>query len=209
MIQENNIFNNAPFGYALHKIVLDGNGKPIDYEFIEVNEVFERLTGLKKENVIGKTVKEITPRIESGKFDWISFYGRVALENTREVFDQYSEPLCQFFNVHAYSPEKEYFITIFTDITKKIEVNSNLLRIIENANLGTWEWNIQTGETVFNDQWAEIVGYTLEELSPVSIETWEKLSHPNDLKNSKEKSSVAILLICSVLFCKCLKFKEV
>ncbi|MEZ7875218.1 MAG: PAS domain S-box protein [Bacteroidales bacterium] len=186
MIQEKNIFNNAPFGYALHKIVLDGNGKPIDYEFIEVNEVYERLTGLKKENVIGKTVKEIIPRIESGKFDWISFYGRVALENTKEVFDQYSEPLCQFYNVHAYSPEKEYFITIFTDITKKIEENSNLHRIIDNANLGTWEWNIQTGETVFNDQWAEIVGYTLEELSPVSIKTWEKLVHPDDNQKSNE-----------------------
>lgn len=187
MIQEKNIFNNAPFGYALHKIILDGNGKPIDYEFIEVNEVFARLTGFKKEHVIGKTVKEVIPRIESSKFDWISFYGRVALENTKEVFDQYSEPLCQFYNVHAYSPEKEYFITIYTDITKKIEENSNLHRIIDNANLGTWEWNIQTGETVFNDQWAEIVGYTLEELSPVSIEIWEKLSHPNDLTKSKEK----------------------
>lgn len=186
MIQEKNIFNNAPFGYALHKIVLDGNGKPIDYEFIEVNEVYERLTGLKKENVIGKTVKEIIPRIESGKFDWISFYGRVALENTKEVFDQYSEPLCQFYNVHAYSPEKEYFITIFTDITKKIEENSNLHRIIDNANLGTWEWNIQTGEAAFNKQWAKIVGFTLEELSPVSIKTWEKLVHPDDNQKSNE-----------------------
>ena len=44
-------------------------------------------------------------------------------------------------------------------------------RIIEGTRAGTWEWNIQTGETVFNDIWAQIIGYTLEELAPVSIKT--------------------------------------
>ena len=187
IIHKENIFNSAPFGYGLHKIILNTNGKPVDYEFIEVNDAFERLTGLKKENIIGKTVKEAIPGIEKDKFGWIGFYGKVALENSEEVFEQYSEPLGKYYSVHAYSPEKEYFITIFTNITDKIEKNTNLLRIIDNANLGTWEWNIQTGETIFNEQWAKIVGYTLEELSPVNIETWEKLSHPDDLKKSNEK----------------------
>lgn len=187
MINKVNNFNSAPFGYALHKIVSNMNGKPVDYEFIEVNETFEKLTGLKKDYIIGKTAKEVIPGTDEGKFDWINFYGKVALENSEEIFEQYSEPLGKYYSVHAYSPEKEYFITIFIEITKRIEENANLHRIIDNAHLGTWEWNIQTGETSFNEQWAEIVGYTLEELSPVSIETWAKLSHPDDLKKSNEK----------------------
>jgi len=56
--------------------------------------------------------------------------------------------------------------------------------IIAGTHVGTWEWNVQTGETVFNDRWAEIVGYTLEELAPVSISTWERLAHPDDLERS-------------------------
>ncbi len=59
-----------------------------------------------------------------------------------------------------------------------------LSRIIKGTNLGTWEWNIQTGETIFNDRWAEIIGYTLKELAPVSIETWSNFVHPDDLKVS-------------------------
>ncbi|MDY7001834.1 MAG: PAS domain S-box protein, partial [Thermodesulfobacteriota bacterium] len=51
---------------------------------------------------------------------------------------------------------------------------------------GTWEWNVQTGETSFNERWADIVGYTLEEISPTTIETWMKLVHPDDLKMSDE-----------------------
>ena len=52
--------------------------------------------------------------------------------------------------------------------------------------VGTWEWNIQTGETLVNERWAEFIGYTLEELYPVSINTWTKYSHPEDLKISAE-----------------------
>ncbi|MFW5886755.1 MAG: PAS domain S-box protein, partial [Bacteroidota bacterium] len=59
--------------------------------------------------------------------------------------------------------------------------------IISNSGLGIWEWNVQTGETKFNEQWAEILGVTLEELSPVSIDTWIELTHPADLKKSNEK----------------------
>ena len=56
--------------------------------------------------------------------------------------------------------------------------------IIKGTNVGTWEWNVQTGETVFNARWADIMGYTLEELAPISIETWVKHTHPDDLKAS-------------------------
>ena len=80
-----------------------------------------------------------------------------------------------------------------TDITERKlaeealqEERQRLDGILKGTNVGTWEWNVQTGETFFNDRWAEIIGYTLEEISPVSIETWMKYAHPDDLKTSEE-----------------------
>ncbi len=61
-----------------------------------------------------------------------------------------------------------------------------LQSILEGTNVGTWEWNVETGETVFNDRWAEIIGFTLEEISPTSIETWMKFANPDDLENSNQ-----------------------
>lgn len=61
-----------------------------------------------------------------------------------------------------------------------------LANIIVGTRAGTWEWNVQTGDTVFNARWAEMVGYTLEELAPISIDTWTRLVHPDDLKRSGE-----------------------
>lgn len=56
--------------------------------------------------------------------------------------------------------------------------------IIDALQAGTWEWNVQSGELIINARWAEIIGYTLEELEPISISTWLKFAHPEDLKKS-------------------------
>ncbi len=82
---------------------------------------------------------------------------------------------------------------IVQDITERkqaegllAEKQRKLTYILEGTNVGTWEWNVQTGETEFNDRWAEIIGCTLEELRPVSIETWLRLIHPDDLQGSTD-----------------------
>jgi len=58
--------------------------------------------------------------------------------------------------------------------------------ILEGTNVGTWEWNVETGAVIFNERWAEIIGYSLKELEPVSIETWKKYGHEDDLVRSGE-----------------------
>ncbi len=82
-------------------------------------------------------------------------------------------------------------VAIISDITERKKAEEDLQHqrwrlasIIEGTRVGTWEWNVQTGETVFNERWAQILGYSLEELLPISIQTWERLAHPDDLKQS-------------------------
>jgi len=84
------------------------------------------------------------------------------------------------------------FVVTFMDSSERRKDKMELLNgerrlkgVIEGTNFGTWEWNVQTGDAVYNEKWAEIVGYTLEELSPVNINTWTKLAHPEDLKESE------------------------
>lgn len=67
------------------------------------------------------------------------------------------------------------------------EERRRLAMVLDGTRAGTWEWNIQTGETRFNERWAEIVGYTLDELAPINIQTWLGLAHPDDLTESGER----------------------
>ncbi len=55
---------------------------------------------------------------------------------------------------------------------------------LKGAQMGMWDWYVQTGHTVFNERWAEIIGYSLAELEPVSIQTWVDMCHPDDLQTS-------------------------
>ena len=83
------------------------------------------------------------------------------------------------------------FMAIQLDITERKQAERELLRerqslqnVIEGTHVGTWEWNVETGETVYNERWAQIAGYTLAELGPPGPETWKRLVHPDDLQRS-------------------------
>ena len=85
----------------------------------------------------------------------------------------------QHIEVLGFSINADEIIKTYTYLNINQEGNQDY---ISATNTATWYWNIQTGETVFNERWAGLVGYTLEELSPISIDTWKNLIHPEDAK---------------------------
>ncbi|MHB8095407.1 MAG: PAS domain-containing protein [Candidatus Aminicenantales bacterium] len=114
------IFQNMLDGYALHEIILDGRGAPVDYRFLAVNPAFERLTGLKSKALIGKTVLEVLPETERY---WIDIYGNVALTGEPANFEQFHGGLGLHFEVTAIQTSPGRFAAVFADITgrKRIE----------------------------------------------------------------------------------------
>ncbi len=110
------LFSSMIEGFALHELIVDDAGKPVDYRFIEANPAFEAMTGLKAEFIAGKTVKEVIPGIEPF---WIETYGRVALSGTPITFENYSAPLGRWYQVQVYSPTPGRFATIFSDVSDR------------------------------------------------------------------------------------------
>ena len=153
------ILQSSPWGYAYHRILVDSKGYPEDYEFLEVNAAFEALTGLRREDLLHRRVREVLPGIEKSTFNWIDFYGKVALGGKSETFEQFSEVLKRWYQVQVFSSEKGYFTTLFIDITSEkqkteelenfFEVNLDLLCIADTE--GNF---IKT-----NKAWEEVLGY--------------------------------------------------
>ncbi len=119
------LFQNMTMGFALHEILLDADGNPSDYRFLEINPAFEKQTGLRAADIIGKTVLEVLPETERY---WIETYGRVALTGESIQFEQYSRALGKHYNVTAYSPEPGQFACLFLDITESVELKKRLLQ---------------------------------------------------------------------------------
>ncbi|NLB21394.1 MAG: PAS domain-containing protein, partial [Clostridium sp.] len=138
---------------------------PDDKEMIK-NNVQEYLSG-KKENY------EIIHRLrtKSNEYKWIKARGSVLKDVEKNSL---------------------YFIGIHIDVThihneetQRINENKKLNNILDATNVGIWEWNILTDEMVYNERWAEILGYTLEEISPITRETFKEYTYPGELEKSE------------------------
>ncbi len=110
------LFNSMTEGFALHEIICDGKGEPCDYRFLDINPAFEQLTGLKREDVIGRTQSNLLP--DEGQ-RWIKAFGTVALTGVPTQFEEYSPGLKKHYEVFAYSPSPRQFAVIFKDISER------------------------------------------------------------------------------------------
>src|SRR6056297_2841955 len=122
MLSFEKVMEQSELGFARHKVIYDKEGKPVDYSFLSVNPAFERLTGLKKKELLNRRITEVMPKITDGNFDWIDFYGQLASNGERYFFEQYSAPLDRWYRVEAFSYEQGYFTTVFVDITHEREL---------------------------------------------------------------------------------------
>jgi PAS domain S-box-containing protein len=110
------LFREMLTGFALHEIICDAQGRPVDYRFLTVNPAFERLTGLKARDIVGRTVMEVLPDTEA---HWIETYGPVALTGVPVFFEDFHEQLGRHFEVTAFQPAPGQFACIFSDITER------------------------------------------------------------------------------------------
>ncbi|WP_368731475.1 PAS domain S-box protein [Desulfonatronum sp. SC1] len=117
------LFREMLDGFALHEIICDESGEPANYRFLAVNPAFERATGLKGDDIIGKTVLDVLPETED---HWIKTYGQVALTGEPVVFDNFSVALQKHFVATAFRPSSGQFACIFADITDRMHAEEAL-----------------------------------------------------------------------------------
>lgn len=111
------VIQNAPFGYAWHEIIFDDKGLPTDYRFLEVNNAFEKLTGLNAKNITGKTLKQVFNQHDFKENDWISRIINGVLRDEIIDFEHHAKIAGNWLRVVVHSPVKNYFSTIITDVS--------------------------------------------------------------------------------------------
>ena len=110
------LFDHMNQGMALHQIITDNDGNAINYRFLDANQSFEKITGLRRDDFIGKTVLEVLPGTESY---WIEKYGHVIKTGEPLFYENYSADLNKFFEVVAYRVQADCFAVIAIDVTNR------------------------------------------------------------------------------------------
>jgi PAS domain S-box-containing protein len=171
------LFNEMEEGFALHEIICNSNGTPVDYRFLELNPSFERQTGLKRDELIGNTVMETLPETEPY---WIEAYGKVALLDETLHYENYSSALNKWFSVSAFCPKRGLFATTITDITERKQADDLLqgfameLNVAYDATLQGWANALELREH-------ETAGHSHRVVQQTLMLAQELQVHPHEL----------------------------
>jgi len=200
-------------GLAFHEVIFDEAGQVVDYRFLDVNDSFEEMTGLRREDILGKTVLEVMPETESY---WIEKYGRVAMTGEALQYQNYARELDRYYEVLAYCPRHLQFAVIMTDITdrkqmeklifeEKERLKTTLLSVgdgvIATDNQGAVVLFNQIAEQLTGWSQTDAIGKSLEEVFHI-IQEYTRSRCPNPVQKVMETGNIVELANHTLLISK-------
>jgi len=193
------LFENMVNGFALHEIICDQRGVPVDYRYLEVNPSFERLTGLSASELVGRTVRQVMPEV--GK-NWIEIFGEVALTGKSLAYENYFVNLGKFYDTWVFSPKPGQFAVVFSDVTARKRAEESLHEsrrlyeeLVASVPLGVYRLVLQgTDNWVFeyaSERFCEVTGIERNTVftDPLAI---VKIIHLEEQEDYLRKKSDAI-----------------
>src|SRR5665647_1416888 len=186
----------------------NNDGKPYDYRYLEINPAFELYLGVKREQILGKTMLEIFPNVSSIA---IEKYCEVELSGKPIHFEIFSLVANKYLDIYAFSPEKMKLALVLRDISERKEAETKLKETLENlenlvkertielekaynslkesekglaeaqkmAHIGNWVWDIATDKAYWSDELYRIFRRDSQEAAP-SYNEYLNYVHPDD-----------------------------
>lgn len=161
-----------------------------DLRYIEAGGQDLEDLGLSREDFVGKTPSDVFPP-ESAAVTEDAY--RAALDGEHRSFEDRfggSVYAVQALPIHSESGEISAGLAVAQNVTDRVErereleqTTERLELALEGADLGVWDWNVETGDVTFDERWASMLGFDLAEIDQ-RLETWEELVHPDDLEET-------------------------
>jgi signal transduction histidine kinase len=190
-------FSRMSEAFAYCKILTNADGQPIDYVFLDTNSAFEMITRLKKDRVLGKKATEVI-NLGNAPKDWIGIVGHVALTGEPVTLESFSEATKQWFHISVYSPQKNFFVSISEDITKRKEAEllekdyQNRLKMAQHiAHLGSWEYYVTEDRAYWSEELFHIFHLKPSMVGP-DIKEFTEFIHKDDSKIVEQKMTALL-----------------
>lgn len=150
------LFEHMNEGVALHELIFDDEGNVSNYRILDVNPAYKTHTGISSESIKNQLA---TSFYGTTRAPYLDIYTKVALTEQPTSFETYFAPMKKHFEISVFSPKKNFFATVFTDITERKnaelsirESERKLREAQEMAHLGYWSWDVKTGNVEWSDE---------------------------------------------------------
>jgi PAS domain S-box-containing protein len=163
------LFDSIDEGFCVIEVLFDDADNPLDYRFLEVNQVFEKQTGIS--NAVGRRMREIEPAIEE---HWFQIYGQIALTGESRRFENPAHALGRFYDVYAFRvgrPEQRQVAVLFNDITQRKQseemlrgVSAELSQTLHTAGTGLTHCSRDLRYISANPAYAQWIGRPVEQI---------------------------------------------
>lgn len=120
------LFESMLDGFVLFEAIPEAGGAPKDFRFLTANPAFEIVTGRPTGDVIGRTIREAFPKVES---KWIELFGRIVQTGVGEEAVEYSRSLRRYLKLKAFCPEPGKVAMVFDDITEQRILESRMRQL--------------------------------------------------------------------------------
>ncbi len=123
-----NRFDRLQEGFMVGEFVRDAHGAPVDWQFVEVNDAWERLTGLSRRDAIGRTGAEVLPGLEP---DWMVDFRHVAETGEARTVTRWVSLLNHAYEARIFRPEAGQFAVLFQDVTERLREEQRRAVLLE------------------------------------------------------------------------------
>ncbi|GEM_PF-2040874 len=185
------LFANMRSGVCVYDATADG----LDFCFHEVNCAVENIESLSRADLIGRRVTEVFPNIAASGL--LEVFQRVWRSGNSEYVPltlYHDERVTGWRENFIYRLPHGELVVVYNDVSERkalelaLEESRERLELaLEGSDMGMWDWQIPSGAVQLNDRWAQMLGYQLADLQPLTIQTWFELTHPDDLALAQEK----------------------
>ncbi|MEI6796557.1 MAG: PAS domain S-box protein [Methanomassiliicoccales archaeon] len=191
------LFDKMLEGFAYCRMLFDENGIPEDFVHLTVNSAFDQIMGTK--NVMNRRATEVFPGIKEAMPELFATYGRVAMTGISASFDLDFSKIGKWLHISVYSPAREFFVTVFEDITLRkqaetaiVQIKANFRHIFNNVNDGI-HLNLMLPDgrpglgVECNEVACQMLGYSYEELLRMSPSEYDTGKHDPPLEKIAEE----------------------
>ena len=181
------IFEQLHEGFMLGEIIPGDDGEAVDARHLAVNAAWEAMTGIARDQAVGRSAYELIPGLES---EWIKDFARVVEDGIPRTVTRRVGPLGRWLEANVFRPEPGRFAVLFVDASDRVEAQQHLLdsearlRFVMDAMPQKVFTSMPDGAVdYFNPQWSEFTGLSFEQIREWG---WTQFIHPDDLSGNLE-----------------------